>query len=116
MNPTLVNASAQATPRILLACSCSTAIVSTTSTVVWRRNYVEIPASELQSNSSRYSSSLDVNGGTANFIIHSPQPEDTGTYDCKVLINGSHVTSPAAQITVAGTIRAIDLCSRTTYL
>jgi hypothetical protein len=103
INPTLVNASSQATSSILLVCSCPTAIMSTT-TVVWRKNHLEITANELQSNSSRYSSSFDTNGKTANFIIYNPQSEDTGIYDCKVLINGSHVTSSAARVTVADTM------------
>jgi hypothetical protein len=103
INPTLVNASTEATSSILLACSCSTAVMSTT-TVVWRKNLIEITARELQANSSRYSATRNINGQSANFIIRNPQPEDTGAYDCKVSVNGTSIASSTAQITVADTV------------
>ena len=116
MNPTIINASAKTTPTVTLTCRCSTAIILAKS-VVWRRNYIEIPPSELQSNSSQYSSYFDVDGGIAGFTIHSPQPGDSGTYDCKALVNGSYVTSLAAEVTIAsklsthgyGVVRGLDV-------
>lgn len=78
---------------------------------------MEIPPRELQSNNSRYSSYFDADRGIAGFVIRSPLSEDSGTYDCRTLANGSYVTSLAAKVTIAssklsttyGVVRGFDV-------
>jgi hypothetical protein len=114
IDPILINASTQTIPTATLTCRCSTAIKS----VAWRKDSVEIPSSELQSNNSRYSSYFDPDSGIAGFVIRSPQSKDSGTYDCRALVNGSHVTSLAAKVTITsskqsttgyGVVRGLDV-------